>query len=136
MIPRPLRSTRTDTLFPYTTLFRSGLERRFLGNDVQGRGDEAAAHGATQGQAVDRMPAQSDLRGEVVAVVGVLLVAAGDVGFQRAGERQQNFRVDRAALAGANPGGAGAAADTAIRGNRVVGVRQDFLAELAPERQA
>src|SRR3546814_18093073 len=23
MIPRPLRSTRTDTLFPYTTLFRS-----------------------------------------------------------------------------------------------------------------
>src|SRR3546814_4779732 len=25
MIRRPLRSTRTDTLFPYTTLFRSGL---------------------------------------------------------------------------------------------------------------
>src|SRR3546814_20169950 len=24
MIPRPPRSTRTDTLFPYTTLFRSG----------------------------------------------------------------------------------------------------------------
>src|SRR3546814_16708389 len=24
MIRRPLRSTRTDTLFPYTTLFRSG----------------------------------------------------------------------------------------------------------------
>src|SRR3546814_13920138 len=32
MIPRPPRSTRTDTLFPYTTLFRSGrtavLDRR------------------------------------------------------------------------------------------------------------
>src|SRR3546814_6380563 len=29
MIRRPPRSTRTDTLFPYTTLFRSkGLERR------------------------------------------------------------------------------------------------------------
>src|SRR3546814_4699975 len=30
MIPRPPRSTRTDTLFPYTTLFRSpgwGLDR-------------------------------------------------------------------------------------------------------------
>src|SRR3546814_17699605 len=26
MIPRPPRSTRTDTLFPYTTLFRSRLE--------------------------------------------------------------------------------------------------------------
>src|SRR3546814_19767241 len=30
MIPRPPRSTRTDTLFPYTTLFRS------LGNSVNG----------------------------------------------------------------------------------------------------
>src|SRR3546814_1412176 len=27
MIRRPPRSTRTDTLFPYTTLFRSGLQR-------------------------------------------------------------------------------------------------------------
>src|SRR3546814_15832463 len=29
MIPRPPRSTRTDTLFPYTTLFRSWLTRHF-----------------------------------------------------------------------------------------------------------
>src|SRR3546814_8248221 len=28
MIRRPPRSTRTDTLFPYTTLFRSGQEGR------------------------------------------------------------------------------------------------------------
>src|SRR3546814_2436559 len=28
MIRRPPRSTRTDTLFPYTTLFRSGCTRR------------------------------------------------------------------------------------------------------------
>src|SRR3546814_14475441 len=28
MIRRPPRSTRTDTLFPYTTLFRSGCWRR------------------------------------------------------------------------------------------------------------
>src|SRR3546814_13749602 len=28
MIRRPPRSTRTDTLFPYTTLFRSGLFNR------------------------------------------------------------------------------------------------------------
>src|SRR3546814_9237633 len=27
MVPRPPRSTRTDTLFPYTTLFRSANER-------------------------------------------------------------------------------------------------------------
>src|SRR3546814_4864385 len=30
MIRRPPRSTRTDTLFPYTTLFRSGLRARCL----------------------------------------------------------------------------------------------------------
>src|SRR3546814_11788878 len=30
MIRRPPRSTRTDTLFPYTTLFRSGLSRFLL----------------------------------------------------------------------------------------------------------
>src|SRR3546814_1163706 len=29
MIRRPPRSTRTDTLFPYTTLFRSSLSFRF-----------------------------------------------------------------------------------------------------------
>src|SRR3546814_15131598 len=31
MIRRPPRSTRTDTLFPYTTLFRSGDEHAVLG---------------------------------------------------------------------------------------------------------
>src|SRR3546814_7037711 len=30
MIRRPPRSTRTDTLFPYTTLFRSGIRPRRL----------------------------------------------------------------------------------------------------------
>src|SRR3546814_694331 len=35
MIRRPPRSTRTDTLFPYTTLFRS--PRFLLGTDAQGR---------------------------------------------------------------------------------------------------
>src|SRR3546814_5072047 len=30
MIPRPPRSTRTDTLFPYTTLFRSRKPSRVL----------------------------------------------------------------------------------------------------------
>src|SRR3546814_15828684 len=33
MIRRPPRSTRTDTLFPYTTLFRSGLLCRNAGTD-------------------------------------------------------------------------------------------------------
>src|SRR3546814_2838215 len=33
MIRRPPRSTRTDTLFPYTTLFRSADALRFVGID-------------------------------------------------------------------------------------------------------
>src|SRR3546814_1256166 len=59
MIRRPPRSTRTDTLFPYTTLFRSprrgpahpqgerlGLpdgHARFRGSDVHGRPDRGDA---------------------------------------------------------------------------------------------
>src|SRR3546814_6416496 len=41
MIRRPPRSTRTDTLFPYTTLFRSGLlyDGEVLQPGVQGGGD-------------------------------------------------------------------------------------------------
>src|SRR3546814_1766010 len=31
MIRRPPRSTRTDTLFPYTTLFRSGTKDSYFG---------------------------------------------------------------------------------------------------------
>src|SRR3546814_6988453 len=30
MIRRPPRSTRTDTLFPYTTLFRSGADKKAM----------------------------------------------------------------------------------------------------------
>src|SRR3546814_3448906 len=32
MLRRPPRSTRTDTLFPYTTLFRSGLLQHYYEN--------------------------------------------------------------------------------------------------------
>src|SRR3546814_10271407 len=42
MIRRPPRSTRTDTLFPYTTLFRSGAghDRRSLCQRQGARGQE------------------------------------------------------------------------------------------------
>src|SRR3546814_14003231 len=33
MIQRPPRSTRTDTLFPYTTLFRSTVKRPVVGSN-------------------------------------------------------------------------------------------------------
>src|SRR3546814_12081752 len=50
MIRRPPRSTRTDTLFPYTTLFRSlfgspppTLETHRYGTKEDARGDRAGA---------------------------------------------------------------------------------------------
>src|SRR3546814_8120807 len=46
MIRRPPRSTRTDTLFPYTTLFRSKAVREGLGAVVAQR---ALQHEAAQG---------------------------------------------------------------------------------------
>src|SRR3546814_14819502 len=47
MIRRPPRSTRTDTLFPYTTLFRSGTRRRASGRTRRGkdRGEGACRQG-------------------------------------------------------------------------------------------
>src|SRR3546814_14142117 len=45
MIRRPPRSTRTDTLFPYTTLFRSDFTHRFAGRKPRwgSRGLDGAA---------------------------------------------------------------------------------------------
>src|SRR3546814_5669704 len=52
MIRRPPRSTRTDTLFPYTTLFRS---QRGVGRGP-GRGDEREARPQDARQAARRSP--------------------------------------------------------------------------------
>src|SRR3546814_3833691 len=48
MIRRPPRSTRTDTLFPYTTLFRSALDRSPCGSS-SGTGSAIAANLAVVG---------------------------------------------------------------------------------------
>src|SRR3546814_8047756 len=45
MIRRPPRSTRTDTLFPYTTLFRSAGRRRRQQRGCRRRGRHHAAAG-------------------------------------------------------------------------------------------
>src|SRR3546814_7620895 len=52
MIRRPPRSTRTDTLFPYTTLFRSLVAENHLGVEdliwpafaIEGEGERMAVH--------------------------------------------------------------------------------------------
>src|SRR3546814_15059723 len=50
MIRRPPRSTRTDTLFPYTTLFRSVLDlRQVAGEEAPVGADRVAAQGDRAG---------------------------------------------------------------------------------------
>src|SRR3546814_20039136 len=56
MIRRPPRSTRTDTLFPYTTLFRSHLRDVGVGAFHEDRGDI-------------RAPARAGLRAEIKEAV-------------------------------------------------------------------
>src|SRR3546814_3697202 len=61
MIRRPPRSTRTDTLFPYTTLFRSagegGPRRRRHRRDLRAsRPDHRAGAGARQSAAASPLP--------------------------------------------------------------------------------
>src|SRR3546814_991314 len=54
MIRRPPRSTRTDTLFPYTTLFRSGVRQHHGLGDVEQALGESRAPVAARAEAVDR----------------------------------------------------------------------------------
>src|SRR3546814_1617205 len=71
MIPRPPRSTRTDTLFPYTTLFRS-TARRAEGRQA-GRSEGEAFGSAGRlfdGQPVARQRLAAD---DVAQVVGEVL---------------------------------------------------------------
>src|SRR3546814_16989432 len=68
---RPPRSTRTDTLFPYTTLFRSRDHRH--GHGIGDRADQR----------------------EVIAVPGAVAVHRGDEQFARAQRRQSHGALDR-----------------------------------------
>src|SRR3546814_15042793 len=64
MIRRPPRSTRTDTLFPYTTLFRSPAARRRHRRHRRRRADAEVFHGQGAGRREPLRPAQPcrDLR--------------------------------------------------------------------------
>src|SRR3546814_6586399 len=72
MIRRPPRSTRTDTLFPYTTLFRSvvPLEPRMSGYQLMVAGDVVRARYRNGGERAEPVVADSvmhyaiDLRSE------------------------------------------------------------------------
>src|SRR3546814_6794099 len=59
MIRRPPRSTRTDTLFPYTTLFRSPDYHRRDGHEAHAKHDRSGA-GAMHAQAICGARRQGD----------------------------------------------------------------------------
>src|SRR3546814_8164066 len=58
MIRRPPRSTRTDTLFPYTTLFRSGRSETGCGVSAGSGGGEPALGTLRRGQRADARTAR------------------------------------------------------------------------------
>src|SRR3546814_938099 len=61
MIRRPPRSTRTDTLFPYTTLFRSGPVDREVVLSPEAEGDDNEDRREQQQQGIeDRRADQSE----------------------------------------------------------------------------
>src|SRR3546814_8888165 len=78
MIRRPPRSTRTDTLFPYTTLFRSdGVEQRRHG---LARGDAGAAGAGLDD--VHQVLAVVDVAGRCLDRRGRLLGRGGLLGLR------------------------------------------------------
>src|SRR3546814_15271951 len=86
MIRRPPRSTRTDTLFPYTTLFRSEeAEHRGVGKHVlqvqrlapAGMADDDVGHEALR---LQRQRLARDLLAVEDAALGLAEVAMGGLG--------------------------------------------------------
>src|SRR3546814_1374422 len=85
MILRPPRSTRTDTLFPYTTLFRSierapapGAHVRRQGEDVRA-GDQLLAKGTLLGAAeIAILASQGYAQVTVYAALKAGILTTGD----------------------------------------------------------
>src|SRR3546814_5276243 len=72
MILRPPRSTRTDTLFPYTTLFRSDRVANYVINEYLDRDFDALHPTKSLRRAVQRQ-----MDGRVVWLLWLTLVVAG-----------------------------------------------------------
>src|SRR3546814_10719388 len=88
MIRRPPRSTRTDTLFPYTTLFRSAIVH--TASYVGGRQAPAPAHdwsgiqpGTLAGDRAMQTASRLTLTSLALGIAGVLAMGQADAsGFQ------------------------------------------------------
>src|SRR3546814_6599934 len=77
MIRRPPRSTRTDTLFPYTTLFRSRrVRRQQIGLPTHADGGEGEHEAIAIFAEVDRMARGRQLCGKSLHLRDVLALRA------------------------------------------------------------
>src|SRR3546814_12213719 len=86
MIRRPPRSTRTDTLFPYTTLFRSVSRCPWIMSGVSGYGCEMYASSLSPAWSPDRS-ARPGSRLRVRPACGVRADGSAEYGRFRAGRR-------------------------------------------------
>src|SRR3546814_19314739 len=96
MIRRPPRSTRTDTLFPYTTLFRSGgaldgIERMDRRVDLHRRAEQ-------------RLGTDLDARAVENDAAGVDVDAVAQMGVHAVGAAERRFDEDVAAEAAEQAG--------------------------------
>src|SRR3546814_20783458 len=79
MIRRPPRSTRTDTLFPYTTLFRSvplqRADEEAVGLGLRHEPDADSGHDAAAGLHEESVQRRADATGKAVAAARHVEVA-------------------------------------------------------------
>src|SRR3546814_10593584 len=94
MIRRPPRSTRTDTLFPYTTLFRSNHAWRDFFDDVGSLGIDGAFAVDGYAQCVDNTAAQFGTNRDFKNAAGCF----NRIAFRYAGVVTQNNRAHGIAL--------------------------------------
>src|SRR3546814_20599000 len=92
MIRRPPRSTRTDTLFPYTTLFRSDVLEIVLANapvNALGAGVRLALS-----QAIEN--AQTDVHVRVIVIRGAGKLFSGGADITEFGQPPTGCKIGRA----------------------------------------
>src|SRR3546814_4459761 len=98
MIRRPPRSTRTDTLFPYTTLCRSNVLKTFdLGQKAEGETATFYWDGKdAQGNAIDSQALQVVVRGAETSSVSTWAAIAGVRSEEHTSELQSLMRISYA----------------------------------------
>src|SRR3546814_1845022 len=80
MIRRPPRSTRTDTLFPYTTLFRSAFGRLRMRLPAEDAAAERRAHRDRRGELARRTIAQPRRLAHQLVERGIDVIGELDLG--------------------------------------------------------